>query len=106
MYQMKILRFIFSFYIILLSGVYCSDAYEPVNDAVEVLSAHGADHHAGCNAEICSPFCSCSCSTGFVRSWLMHVEEVSAPSGPLLAFYFQKDYFSEKSPLFQPPRLG
>jgi len=80
----KIIAFIFSLYILLLSGMPCTDAQDcnlPTTTQVSTTQNHGNHQH---ESEHCPPLCHCSCCS------------VAVSKMPLLAFTYVKPTFVVK----------
>lgn len=61
LYIMKIFIFIFSIYLLALSLVPCSDAFNECQN-IEVDYSHDHEHnHESDHDDNCTPFCTCSC---------------------------------------------
>ncbi|OJU29406.1 MAG: hypothetical protein BGN92_03430 [Sphingobacteriales bacterium 41-5] len=81
---MKIIAFIFSLYILLLSGMPCTDAQDcnlPTTTQVSATQSHDNHQH---ETEHCPPLCHCSCCS------------VAVSKMPLLAFTYVKPTFVVK----------
>ena len=80
----KIIAFIFSLYILLLSGMPCTDAQDcnlPTTTQVSATQSHDNHQH---ETEHCPPLCHCSCCS------------VAVSKMPLLAFTYVKPTFVVK----------
>lgn len=58
---MKFFTVIFSIYILALSVMPCSDAYNDCKDNTEFSDNSQSHSHKSDTNDICSPFCTCAC---------------------------------------------
>ena len=65
---MKFLTLIFSIYLLALSIVPCSDAFNAGQNDKENVTFSAAHDHSTENADFCSSFCICNCCTSPVIS--------------------------------------
>jgi len=102
---MKILAFIFSFYILFLSTVPCCAFDNCKDEAQQTQTADGHKHHDGCKN--CSPFNQCGNCVGFTFSpnafqvdkpQQLNQQKSSVKTQSILSKYF--------SSFWQPPRLS
>jgi hypothetical protein len=102
----KLLIAIFSFYVLLLPAVPCSDNKECRENAAAAKAASGnPDHH---DEESCNPFCNCNCC-GQVFTPVFQVNR-TAITRPVSQkqHYFYKDIFISPDflgTIWQPPRV-
>ncbi len=107
----KIFTLIFSFYILALSCMYCSD-----NDACKDLSAdHStcaltcstADHQNQQDNDNCSPFCQCSCCHGFVvLQFSKFTSEHLFANAKQFALYSANFSSAFSGNIWQPPKIS
>lgn len=101
---MKFLALILCFYISALVLMPCHD--QAHGCAVSYTELSAPDAHAGCNADQCSPFCTCSCcSVSVVSSTTgFDLPAVTLPVKTLLTFY--KEYLPVSYiSIWQPPKV-
>lgn len=101
---MRILTFILSLYVILLTGVACPDTMETSVDQASIIQAADVGN-SNCEGDLCSPFCSCTCCVGFSKPSTLKVNTVIPEQILARIPYKQKSYTSERYPLLQPPRV-
>lgn len=106
---MRFLVLIFSFYLLAISVLPCSDAHNDCNNSkskTELVQTH--DHEKDAN-DFCSPFCNCNCcSTVAVFSHNNSYQKTSIPDlinsekFPSFDFLFVSNYNGN---IWQPPRI-
>ncbi len=104
---MKILCFILSLYVLLLSAeLCCSD--DICNDEIKTEHADNhSQHHKDSDCNTCSPFFSCGTCTGFVFTWswvdFQGVAFVEDKLVPVYKSQFATDFFAK---IWQPPKIS
>ncbi len=102
---MKFFAFIMAVAVLLLSCVPCADATTSVVAKLKVESTHtGTGNHD--EADACSPFCICSCCSGF--SINHSAFSLTKPTSFVDMYFnnFLSSYESEiHTPFWQPPRI-
>ena len=108
---MKFFTVIFSIYILALSVMPCSDAYNDCKDNTEFSDNSQSHSHKSDTNDICSPFCLCDCCgmvSGIVLQWNVYnlvkakTFELSKPE----IYYksiFIPCYFGK---IWQPPKIN
>jgi hypothetical protein len=109
---MKFFTLVFSFYLLVVSLLPCSDARNECTDAsqqfqVEQASAH---NHQSDHNDVCSPFCTCTyCNViaGFALQPLKAIDlkpvVKGTPQYPVHHTFFISAYFGN---IWQPPRIN
>jgi len=105
----KLLAFIFSFYILLLPAVPCSDISECNANAAATVSAKTCREQHQSHKEACSPFCSCACC-GQIFTPLKKQERISygKPWLPKKGTYYSDTSLCSNYlvNIWQPPKLS
>lgn len=106
---MRLISFILALIVLILSCVPCADvAAATGRSATASVMASGADHHKSAHhTDCCSPFCQCSCCTGFhlPQSLLSERALVAMPSSPVYAAFLPNAPVAVSLPVWQPPQL-
>ncbi|WP_367916120.1 DUF6660 family protein [Leadbetterella sp. DM7] len=106
---MRLFAYIFSIYILALSVVPCSDAYNDCqNDTAYKEYSQAHNHHTDHN-DNCSPFCTCTCcSTSVNLKFTSHKFQItklvvsSQITYPVRDFSFVSNYYGN---IWQPPKI-
>lgn len=107
---MKFFTVIFSIYILALSVLPCSDAYNDCNSNTALTeNSQNHDHNTDLN-DICSPFCTCTCCsisanpkfTPFSIK-IAKVVAVSLLKFPNREFSFASNFYGN---IWQPPKIS
>jgi hypothetical protein len=104
---MKILAFILSLYILILTAIPCIDKVQDHAKQTIEIAQNPADHQHGQESDQCSPFCSCvCCATSVIHpDYSIHFK----------SFSFLQEKFSEQTfsfvsshfvSIWQPPKLS
>ena len=80
---MKFLTLIFSFYLLALSIVPCSDAFNSGQTNKETITFSASHDHPTDTADFCSSFCICNCCTSPVIS-KSHASYLAIPAIKIL----------------------
>lgn len=106
---MKLLTFILSIYVLLLSTVSCTDDVESHNEGDKIeISVNTDDHNHSENCDFCSPFCSCACCGSVVTLFSNTIlVDTSINRLPKYLFRYSFDYsFNYNIGVWRPPNLG
>ncbi|WP_420149121.1 DUF6660 family protein [Spirosoma sp.] len=109
---MKWTIYIFSFWLLLLTGLPCPDAdchaHENVTTSTSASHSAEQDHEHGHKAP-CSPFCHCTTCVGFSIPRLFHYVAPSATSTRIasdqLFTYQSPSHADVAQAIWQPPKL-
>ena len=104
---MKIIVFLLACIMLAISCMPCKDRAYAVDNGkgkAEISTSHNpADDN--CNDD-CSPFCACSCCSGFVFNFpTIEIEHLILPTAEKFAAYLPADVSDIPSPVWQPPQL-
>ncbi|GAT63988.1 DUF6660 family protein [Paludibacter jiangxiensis] len=104
--MMKLLAYILSFYVILLTLMPCVDL--PQDNRLhrqEITAQTSTTHHD--YQDICSPFCTCNCCSGPVVCTSVKIEINGAIAEPRrFSSYLPASEFNLYCSIWQPPKLG
>ncbi|MCZ2460655.1 MAG: hypothetical protein LC128_13635 [Chitinophagales bacterium] len=103
---MKKLGFLFAFYLLAVACLPCNDSKACSCNFVQTVSnaSHETQHH-NVN-DICPPFCSCSCCTGFSINQTVTTSGYTPFTRDTHFLVFSSGDLIEISlPVWQPPRL-
>ena len=103
---MKLFSCIFIIIVLALNFVPCDDAHEMSGDHTSVIYAddHASNDHAG--ADLCTPFCHCSCCAASLTAKLL--SSVATPVHTLITVdlhYLDLSYSNISHSIWQPPKL-
>lgn len=106
---MKVFVFIFSFYLLAISLLPCSDAHNECNDSkskTELVQNH--NHQDDAN-DFCSPFCNCNCCSTITAFSYHNVDQRPSQPGLIKSDKFSTTDFlfvsSYNGNIWQPPRI-
>lgn len=101
---MKLIGYIFAFYLLLLSAVPCCAFDSCPDDKIEKSAGHENDDE-DCGS--CSPFFSCEgCATATIAYQPCSFEFISLQSSPVFPTYIQVSLPKIEYDFWQPPKLG
>lgn len=103
----KIIAFIFSLYILLLSGMPCTDAQDcnlPTTTQVSATQSHDNHQH---ESEHCPPFCHCSCCSVAVSklpTFALVYKKLPLANQLKFSFYHSHHLTGFLEAVWQPPK--
>lgn len=107
---MKVFTIIFSIYILALSIMPCSDAFNDCNRITTVRESTLAHNHQSDHNDFCSPFCTCSCcsisvypNANFVSFSIAKPAVGSKVAYPIRDFSFVSNFYGN---IWQPPKIN
>ncbi|MBY0424758.1 MAG: hypothetical protein K2Q22_03895, partial [Cytophagales bacterium] len=106
---MKFIIFIFTFYIIALAVMPCSDAITCENEKSSIAKSNTNHSHSEDEGDLCTPFCICACCgcNGFVVSVPYFSIVKTRFITPLFITPYSSDFISSYyNSFWQPPKLG
>jgi len=102
---MKILAYIFSFYLLFLNAYPCIDASIDMSMQNIELSSHSSDKHQD-DADQCSPFCTCNCCiTPIISPSLTNLTDFYPFQAEKYIIQSSSSFSSSLAAIWQPPKL-
>jgi hypothetical protein len=104
--MMKLLAYILSFYVVLLTLMPCVDLPQDNRLHQQEMTAQTGTTHQDCQ-DVCSPFCTCNCCSVPVVCVAAKTEIKGTSAEPRrFSSYLPASEFNHYCSIWQPPKLG
>lgn len=101
---MRFLCALLSIYVMLMSVMTCKDGLVLENSKTQIVLTQDTDH-AETPADLCSPFCTCTCCVGITQPVVTATQSVLLSSTDLEYPAVKKELLKNHYNLFQPPKF-
>ncbi|MCC7401342.1 MAG: hypothetical protein IT214_07640 [Chitinophagaceae bacterium] len=103
---MKRPGFLFALYLLVVGCLPCNDSKACSHSNFQIIAAITNQEHHQNSKDICPPFCSCSCCSGFSINQAMSANHYSPVIFDTYLFLFSTGNLMKVSlPVWQPPKL-
>ncbi len=89
----------------MLSSISCADKKDFSQDQIKIEKTSSQDHPQN-DFDLCSPFCSCSCCVGFTKPVDQILDFKLSKTPNSKSVYLEKYYFTNRIPLYLPPKYS